>query len=45
MVQVDSSGNAGGLTSFFSYQADAQYDPTAFGGLGAINFNALAGGP
>lgn len=43
-VQVDSSGNAGGQTSFFSYQADAQYDPTAFGGSGAINFNALAGG-
>ncbi len=43
-VQVDSSGNAGGLTTFFSYQNDAQYDPTANGGLGAISFNAVAGG-
>lgn len=43
-VQVDSSGNAGGLTTNFSYQNNSQYDPTANGGLGAINFNAVAGG-
>lgn len=43
-VQVDSSGNAGGLTTFWSYNNAAQYDPTAFGGQGAINFNGLAGG-
>lgn len=43
-VQVDSSGNALGVTSNFSYQNNAQYDPAANGGLGAINFTALASG-
>lgn len=43
-VQVDSSGNAGGVTTFWSYNNAGQYDPAAFGGQGAINFNGLAGG-
>lgn len=42
-VQLDSSGNAGGLTTFWAYNNAAQYDPTAFGGLGAINYNTLGG--
>lgn len=43
-VQVDSSGNAGGLTTFFAYNNAAQYDPAAFGGNGAINYATLSGG-
>lgn len=42
-VQVDSSGNAGGLTTFFAYNNAAQYDPAAFGGQGAINYSTLGG--
>jgi len=43
-VQVDSSGNAGGLTSFWAYNNTAQYDATAFGGQGAINYSTLSSG-
>ena len=34
-VSVDASGNAGGLTSFWAYQNNSQYDPS---GTGALNF-------
>jgi hypothetical protein len=40
-VRVDSSGNFGGETTFWSYTNASQYDPTAFGGQGAINFSSL----
>jgi hypothetical protein len=43
-VQVDSSGNAGGLTNFWSYNNASQYDPAAFGGAGAINYSAFGSG-
>jgi hypothetical protein len=43
-VQVDSSGNAGGLTTFWAYNNAAQYDPAAFGGNGGINFSAFSSG-
>jgi hypothetical protein len=43
-VQVDSSGNAGGLTTFWAYNNASQYDPAAFGGLGAINYSAFSSG-
>jgi hypothetical protein len=43
-VQVDSSGNAGGLTTFWAYNNAAQYDPAAFAGAGAINYHTLSGG-
>ncbi len=43
-VGVDSSGNAGGFTTFFSYDNNAQYDPAAFAGDGALNFIGVAGG-
>lgn len=42
-VQVDSSGNFGGRTTFWAYNNVAQYDPAAFGGSGAINFSTLGG--
>lgn len=42
-VQVDSSGNLGGLTTFWEYNNASQYDPTAFGGNGAINYSTLGG--
>jgi hypothetical protein len=43
-VQVDASGNAGGLTQFWSYNNAAQYNPAGFGGLGAINYSTISGG-
>ena len=42
-VQVDISGNAGGLTNYWSYNNASQYDPSAFGGQGAINYSTLGG--
>jgi hypothetical protein len=43
-VRIDSSGNAGGLTTFWSYNSAAQVDAAAFSGLGGINFTTLSGG-
>jgi hypothetical protein len=43
-VQVDSSGNAGGLTTFWAYNNNSQYDAAGFGGLGAINYSTISGG-
>jgi len=43
-VQIDSSGNLGGTTTFWSYNSAAQVDPAAFGGLGGMNFTTVAGG-
>lgn len=43
-VQVDSSGNAGGLTTYWAYNNTAQYDATAFGGQGAINYSTISSG-
>lgn len=42
-VQVDFSGNFLGRTSFWAYNNASQYDPTAFGGQGAINYFTLSG--
>jgi hypothetical protein len=41
-VQVDVSGNFGGLTSFWSYNNASQIDPAAFGGQGAVNYSTLS---
>lgn len=38
-VQVDSTGNAGGQTTFFSYNDNAQFD-----GVNTLSFNGIAGG-
>lgn len=43
-VRIDSSGNVGGLTTFWSYNSAAQVDPVGFSGLGGINFTTLSGG-
>ncbi|MBL9131046.1 MAG: hypothetical protein JNG86_07605 [Verrucomicrobiaceae bacterium] len=42
-VQLDSSGNFGGLTTFWLYNNATQFDPTGFGGMGAINYTTLVG--
>ncbi len=43
-VQVDSTGNVGGLTSFFSFQNDSQFVPGAFGALGdGLRFDTITG--
>jgi hypothetical protein len=41
---LTSSGNAGGQTTFWSYNSAAQVDATAFSGLGGINMTTLSGG-
>lgn len=40
-VQVDSTGNAGGFSSFFSYQNNAQIVPGAFGANDGLRFNSI----
>lgn len=43
-VQVDSTGNAGGLTSYWMYNNASQYNPAGFGGQGSIDYHTLSSG-
>ncbi len=43
-VGVDSSGNLGNVTTFFSVNSAAQYDPAGFGGQGSLTYTALTSG-
>jgi hypothetical protein len=38
--RVDSSGNAGGFTSFWGYDHSSQYDPSAFNNTGSITMHS-----